>query len=93
VACSGYIDMRKGRRRKSIIKVMYLPTCIALAIFEIFRFGVFELLMQKNGQKCDKNKSKGGNDREKVFPLQFFCNKFLTCIFPNFFFHLFYSPF
>jgi hypothetical protein len=41
VACSGYIDMRKGCRRKSIIKVMYLPTCIALAIFEIFWFFVW----------------------------------------------------
>jgi hypothetical protein len=34
-------------------------------------YGVFELLMQRNGPKIDK-KSKGRNNRKKFFPLNFF---------------------
>jgi hypothetical protein len=49
-----------------------------LRFFEIFRsgfgkylYGVFELVMQRNGQKRDLEKSKEKNDREKVFDMDF----------------------
>jgi hypothetical protein len=52
----------------------YLTTYIFLRFFEIFTsdfrkyvYGVFGLLMQRNGQKRDKTKSMGKDDRKKVF--------------------------
>jgi hypothetical protein len=61
----------KGRRKKKSDVPTYLPF---LRFFEIFRFdfrkyfyGVFGLLMQRNGQKRDKKKSMGKYERKKVF--------------------------
>jgi hypothetical protein len=47
-------------------------------------FIVLDLLMQRNGQKRDKKKSKGKNDRI-IFP-NFFGKKFLAWAFPKKFF-------
>jgi hypothetical protein len=55
-------------------KATYLPTYLFLRLFEIFRsdfrnylYGVFGLLMQRNGQKRDiKNRWENTSDRKKV---------------------------
>jgi hypothetical protein len=80
----------RGAKEKKQNKTTYLPTYLFLRFFEIFRsdfrkyfYGVFGLLMQRNGQKRDKKKSKGKDDRKKVFFLNFFGQKFLTWIFPK----------
>jgi hypothetical protein len=61
-----------------------------LTFFAIFRSdfrkyfsGVFGFLMQRNGQKRDKNKSMGKDDRKKVFFLNFFCQKVFDMDFPQ----------
>jgi hypothetical protein len=58
----------------------YLPF---LRFFEIFRsdlrkyfYGVFGLLMQRNGQKRDKRNPMGKDERKKVFFLNFFGKSF-----------------
>jgi hypothetical protein len=70
----------------------YLPTFF-LRFFEIFRSdfrkyvcGVFELLMQRNGQKRDKKKSKGKATGEKIG------KKFLAWISPIFLMAFLNSP-
>jgi hypothetical protein len=61
-ALKKYHELDKGRRRKKKKKRRtYLPT-----FFEIV-LGIFGLLMQRNGQKLDKKKSMGNDDRKKVF--------------------------
>jgi len=64
-----------------------------LRFFEVFRsdfrkyfYGVFGLLMQRNGQKRDKQKSKAKDDRNKFFFSQLFRPKafdILTWTFPK----------
>jgi hypothetical protein len=79
----------EGRRRRG--KKSDVPTYLLfLRFFAIFRsdfrkyfYGVFGLLMQRNGQKRDKTKSMGKDDRKKVFFLNFFGQKFLTWTFPK----------
>jgi hypothetical protein len=74
----------KKKKQKTGVPT-YLPF---LRFFEIFRsdfrkyvFGVFGLLMQRNGQKRDKRKSMGKDDRipvsdrKKVFFSQLFSAK------------------
>jgi hypothetical protein len=81
------------KEKKSDVPI-YLPV---LRFFEIFRsdfrknvYGVFGLLMQRNGQKRDKIKSTGKYERKKVFfSLNFFGQKFLTWIFSKKFFMVF----
>jgi hypothetical protein len=58
--------------------------------FEIFRsdlrkyvYGVFRLLMQRNGQKRDKKKSMGKDERKKVFFPQLFRPKIFDTYFPR----------
>jgi hypothetical protein len=74
----------KGRRRKKKKKSdvpTYLPF---LRFFEIFRsdlrkyfYGVFGLLMQRNGQKRDNKKSMGKDERKKrFFPSTFSAKSF-----------------
>ena len=65
----------------------YLPF---LRFFEIFRsdfrkyfYGVFGLLMQRNGQKRDKKKSMGKDERKKVFFSQLFRPKVFDIDFPQ----------
>jgi hypothetical protein len=80
----------KGRRRKKRKKSdvpTYLPF---LRFFAIFRFnfrkyfyGVFRLLMQRNGQKRDKTNRWQKTTGKKFFVLNFFGQKFLTWIFPK----------
>jgi hypothetical protein len=63
----------KGRRRKE--KKSDVPTYLPfLRFFEVFRsdlrkcfYGVFGLLMQRNGQKRDKTKPMGKDERKRVF--------------------------
>jgi hypothetical protein len=76
-ACVG-LSHGKGRQRKKK-KPTYLPTYLFLRFFEIFRsvfrkhfYGVFGLLMQRNGQKRDKKNLMGKDDRKKVFFSQLF---------------------
>jgi hypothetical protein len=64
----------QGALKKKKKKRGYLPTYLFLRFFEIFRsdfrkyfYGVFGLLMQRNGQKRDKNFSMGKDERKKVF--------------------------
>jgi hypothetical protein len=61
-----------------------------LRFFEIFRsnfrkyvYGVFGLLMQRNGQKRDKKNRWEKTTRKKVFFCNFFGQKFLTWTFPK----------
>jgi hypothetical protein len=65
----------------------YLPF---LRFFEIFWsdfrkyfYGVFGLLMQRNGQKRDKKKSMGKDERKKVFFSQLFRPKVFDMDFPQ----------
>jgi hypothetical protein len=58
--------------------------------FGKYFFGVFGLLMQRNGQKRDKNKSMGKDDRKKVFFSQLFRPKVFDMDFPQ---KVFYSAF
>jgi hypothetical protein len=67
-------QLGKGRQRKKRKKTTYLPTYLFLRFFEIFRsdfrkyfYGVFGLLMQRNGQKSDKKELMGKDDRKNVF--------------------------
>ena len=76
----------QGAPKKKKKKRGYLPTYLFLRFFEIFRsdfrkyfYGVFGLLMQRNGQKRDKKKIDGKRRKEKsFFFLNFFGQKFLT---------------
>jgi hypothetical protein len=43
--------------------------------FRKYFYGIFGLLMQRNGQKRDKKKSMGKDDRKKVFFSQLFSAK------------------
>jgi hypothetical protein len=71
-----------------------------LRFFEIFRsdfrkdfYGVLGLLMQRNGQKRDKKKSMGKDDRKKVFFSQLFQPKVFDMDFPpKVFFGVFELP-
>ena len=82
---------RKGRRRKKKKATYPVPTYLPfLGFFEIFRsdlkkyfYGVFGLLMQRNGQKCDKKNRWEKTKGKKFFSLNFFGQKFLTCTFPQ----------
>jgi hypothetical protein len=56
-----------------------------------FFYGVFGLLMQRNGQKTRLKKSMGKDDRKKKI-LNFFGQKFLTWIFPKKFCGVFELP-
>jgi hypothetical protein len=74
----------------------YLPTFF-LRFYAIFRsdfrkyfYGVFGFLMQRNGQKRDKKKSMGKDDRKKVFFSQLFRPKVFDMDFPQ---KLFYGVF
>jgi hypothetical protein len=81
----------KGRQKKNQKKTTYLPTYLFLRFCEIFRsdfrkyfYGVFGLLMQRNGQKRNNfflgwEKTTG----KKFLFLNFFGQKFLTWIFPK----------
>jgi hypothetical protein len=77
-----------GAPKEKEKKATYLPTCLFLRFFEILRsdfrkhfYGVFRLLMQRNGQKRDKKnrweKTKGKKFvfsqlfRPKVFDMDF----------------------
>jgi hypothetical protein len=79
----------KGRRRKK--KKSDVPTYLPfLRFFEIFRSnfrkylnGVFGLLRQRNGQKRDKKKSMGKDERKKVFFSQLFRPKVFDMDFPQ----------
>jgi hypothetical protein len=81
--------LRKGRRRKK--KKSDVPTYLLfLRFFEIFRldlrnffYGVFGLLMQRNGQKRDKKKSMGKDERRKVFFPSTFRPKVFDMYFPQ----------
>jgi hypothetical protein len=83
------IDSSKGRRRKKIKSDVptYLPFLRFFAIFRSdFRkyfYGVFGLLMQRNGQKRDKKKSMGKDDRKKVFFCQLFRPEVFDMDFPQ----------
>jgi hypothetical protein len=57
-----------------------VPTYLFLSFFGILSlYGIFALLMQRNGQNRDKEKFMGKDDRKKVFvSLNFFGQKFLT---------------
>jgi hypothetical protein len=64
----GGLGLRQGAPKKKK-KATYLPTYLFLRFFEIFRsdfrkylYGVFGILMQRNGQKRDK-KSMGKDGR------------------------------
>jgi hypothetical protein len=74
------------KKKKSDVPT-YLPF---LRFFEIFRsdfrkyfYGVFGLLMQRNGQKRDKKKSMGKDERKKVFFSQLFRPKVFDMYFPQ----------
>jgi hypothetical protein len=76
-------------KQKTNKKAAYLPTYLFLRFFEIFRsdfrkyfYGVFGLLMLRNGQKRDSFLSMGKDDRI-FFSLNFFGQKFLTWISPQ----------
>jgi hypothetical protein len=78
----------KGRRRRKKNDVpTYLPFLRFFAIFRSdFRkyfYGVFEFLIQRNGQKRDKTKSMGKDDRKKVFFSQLFRPKCFGMDFPQ----------
>jgi hypothetical protein len=69
---------RRRRKKKSDV-----PAYLFLRLFEIFRsdfriyfYGVFGLLMQRNGQKRDKRNPMGKDERKKVFFLNFFGKSF-----------------
>jgi hypothetical protein len=51
--------------------------------FSKYLFGVFELLVQRNGQNADKNKSKGKNDRDFFLFSQLFWQKVFDMEFPQ----------
>jgi hypothetical protein len=77
----------KGRRRKKKKRRTYL---LFLRFFEIFRSdlrkyfcGVFGLIMQRNGQKRDKRKSMGKDERKKGFFPQLFRPKAFDMHFPQ----------
>jgi hypothetical protein len=83
--CWASLRQLKGRSRKK--KKSDVPTYLPfLRFFEIFRsdfrkyfYGVFGLLMQRNGQKRDKKNSMGKDERKKVFFFSTFSGqKFLT---------------
>jgi hypothetical protein len=83
---------KKKKKRRT-----YLPTFF-LRFFEIFRsdlrknfYGVFGLLMQRNGQKRDKKDPMGKDERKKKI-LNFFGQKFLTRISPKKCFMVFELP-
>jgi hypothetical protein len=74
LAC--FLPRRAEEKKQKTGVPTYLPF---LRFFEIFRsdfrkylYGVFGLLMQRNGQKRDKKKSMGKDDRKKVFFSQLF---------------------
>jgi hypothetical protein len=83
-------EEKKRKKRRT-----YLPTCyLFLRFFEIFRsdlrkhfYGVFGLRMQSNGQKRDKKKSMGKDERKKVFFSQLFRPKVFDMYFPLKSFH------
>jgi hypothetical protein len=84
----------RPRRKKKTGVPTYLPF---LRFFEIFRsdfrkcfYGVFGLLMQRNGQKGDKTKSMGKDDRISFFSLNFFRPKVFDMYFPK---KVFYGAF
>jgi hypothetical protein len=85
-ACPQGAPKKKKRRT-------YLPFLRFFAIFRSdFRkhfYGVFGLLMQRNGRKRDKTKSMGKDDRKKVFFLNFFGQIFLAWTSPKKFFMVF----
>jgi hypothetical protein len=72
-----------------------VPTYLSfLRFFAIFRsdfrkyfYGAFRFLMQRNGQKRDKNKSMGKDDRKNVFFSQLFRPKVFDMDFPQEFFY------
>jgi hypothetical protein len=70
-AVSAHGISQKKKKGKSDAPPTYLPF---LGIFELFRsdfrekhYGVFGLLMQRNGRKRDKTKSMGKDERKKGF--------------------------
>jgi hypothetical protein len=83
------LALSKGRRRKR--KKNDVPTYLPfLRFFEIFRsdfrkylYGVFGLLMQRNGQKRDKTKVDGKRRQEKSFFSQLFRPKVFDMYFPK----------
>ena len=86
--CNALPQPRRGAEEKKKSDVpTYLPF---LRFFEIFRsdlrkyfYGVFGLLMQRNGQKRDKKNRWEKTKGKKFFFLNFFGQKFLTCISPK----------
>jgi hypothetical protein len=68
-----------SQERQQIKRATYLPTYFFwrfLRFFWKYTFGVFELLVQRNGQKRDK-KSKESTARKQVsFALHFFVKSF-----------------
>jgi hypothetical protein len=89
---------RKGRQIKN--KKTDVPTYLLfLRFFEIFRsdfrkyfYGVFGLLIQRNGEKRDKKtKSKGKYDRKRLFFPQLFRPKVFDMDFPQKFFNGFFE--
>jgi hypothetical protein len=58
--------------------------------FRKYFYGVFGLLMQRNGQKRDKKKTMGKDDRKKIFFSQVFRPKVFDMDFPQ---KVFYSVF
>jgi hypothetical protein len=77
----------KGRRRKKKNVPTNLPFLrffvVSRSGFEIYLYGVFGLLMQRNGQKRDKTKSMGKDERKKVFFSQLFRPKVFDMDFPQ----------
>jgi hypothetical protein len=78
---------RGAEEKKKSDVPTYLPF---LSFFEIFRpdlrkyfYGVFGLLMQRNGQKRDKKNRWEKTKGNLFFSLNFFGQKFLTCISPK----------
>jgi hypothetical protein len=97
VSFGGFSRGNKGRQRKRK-KATYLPTYLFLRflrflglILENVFYGVFGFLMQRNGQKRDKqNDGKRRQEKSFVF-LNFFGQQFLTWIFPKKFFWCFFN--
>jgi hypothetical protein len=96
--CTAHLADHKGRRRRK--KKSEAPTYLPfLRFFEIFRsdfrkylYGVFGLLMQRNGQKRDKTNRWEKTKGKSFFFLNCFGQKFLTWISQKVFYGAFQLP-